>query len=455
MRCSASILLTAALASAAAAAPAEAGSCKAKGKAPEVFVKASTPLRRGPGLNYPVAAFLEKAQCAAFTQVSFDRQWVLVSAGEKMGWVPAGRLSAESQARVAEVPVEEGAVGSGQKRGFAQSVRATVMRERPEPDADQKRAIPEGLELLPLAATPEGDWVQVRDERAQVGWIASADLEGPTLANLPRIAVPRGGDRPEVGPSTGSFLGETRVGAALGAHRDGSASVSALVVGAAAMPLQRFDSNGVRATRRYDLSAFAPATGFEVQITDLGPLSMRGNYQIGFLSGVTPEGRDDAAISGFQQDASLRIGVPLVAGDLLVTPEFGYAFGMFEVDAVIPGQLLVTFVSTQSHAVVAGGRLQYLASPSLMLEADLGLMGGLTVAGPMGLGDAGPTLGGSATVGLTWFLTEGLGFIARYGGRYRRTGFSGQAELDPTITEATLTDLSHGVSLGVWFAIPG
>src|SRR5687768_9785411 len=53
-----------------------AGGTAAKCKETEVLVKARTPVRRGPGLNYPVGAFLETSRCLAFAERSMDERWV-------------------------------------------------------------------------------------------------------------------------------------------------------------------------------------------------------------------------------------------------------------------------------------------------------------------------------------------------------------------------------------------
>ena len=52
--------------------------CKAQGGKPRVFVRAKTPVRRGPGLNYPVSSFLEQGGCMAFLEISADERWALV-----------------------------------------------------------------------------------------------------------------------------------------------------------------------------------------------------------------------------------------------------------------------------------------------------------------------------------------------------------------------------------------
>ncbi|MEO1335796.1 MAG: hypothetical protein AAFV29_09125, partial [Myxococcota bacterium] len=152
----------------AAAAPAAAAPCKGR----NVVIRKKTPVRRGPGLNYAVASFLDKMTCAPFSEVSIDEQWVLVEVDRGFGWVPIKRLSKPSQKRLARVGNTSGPVGSGQRRNLAQVLRQSVLLERPGSGGAVRRILPENVRLLPLAVTRDGTWVQARDERGDVGWVA-------------------------------------------------------------------------------------------------------------------------------------------------------------------------------------------------------------------------------------------------------------------------------------------
>ena len=113
---------------------ASAAPCKKKGGRARVFVKAKTPLRRGPGLNYGVSKFIEKGRCTPYSEVSLDEQWVLLEIERGFGWVPVRRLSKTSQRKLARTG-QTGPIGSGQTRATARLLRQSVMVERPDPRA--------------------------------------------------------------------------------------------------------------------------------------------------------------------------------------------------------------------------------------------------------------------------------------------------------------------------------
>lgn len=434
--------------------------CRSKGKKPEVFVTGKTPVRRGPGLNYPVASFLERGVCAPYSEVSLDKSWVLVDIDDKLGWVPTSRLSAKSRQRISGVKVETAPVGSGQRRGYASITRQTVMLEAPRPDAPARRVAPQGVEVLPLAKTEDGKWIQIRDERGDVGWVAVADIAGKSLADLPNADESTIAVAPPPGPtSTSTAGGSTSGGGTMSGGRvvgggtkpAGAIRIGASVFGAALLPLHSLDSDGVDAVRRYDVSSFTPGTGVEISLPELGPISLRANYVIGFLVGVEPENAPAVAVTGTQHDAALRIGFPVDAGSVLLTPEVGYAFGMFSFGSLLPGRVGTTFLSTQTHAGTAGARVQAFVTPSVMLEGDASVLLGFTSEGPLTLGDSGMTFGGVAAAGVQIAVADNIGIMARYALNYRTTSYSGQGTLDETIGEATLVDFTHGALAGMTF----
>ena len=453
--------------------------CKGKRN---VLVKARTPVRRGPGLNYGVASFLEKAICAKYSEVSLDENWVLVEIGKRFGWVPVKRLSKPSRRRLKRA-VQTGPVGSGQARGAGRLKRQSVLLERPEPRAPVRRVLPENLSVLPLAQTRDGQWTQVRDERGDIGWMPSADLAGRGLARLPRTAVDNDGlssrqppPEPRAPSSTrrvarnlratdqsteasrsfaapeGPSAAETKATRVARRAKLGGQGVGVRVAafGAFLNPVHSLDSNGVDRIRRYDLSAASPGAGIEVEIPRLGPLGLRLGYALGFLSGVAADDEPGTGeAGGMQHDAFVRAGWPFMLGGVQLTPELGYHFGMFDFDTILAGQNQVVFLSTQSHLGSLGLRLQSVLLDGLILDGDAAALVGITQESPRELGDAGITVGVAAQLGFRYIVASAWSLVLRYGVNYRSTGYTGEAQLDPTITEATLTDLSHGVLAGV------
>ena len=447
---------------------ADAARCKNKGGRPQVFIRGKTPLRRGPGLNYGVASFLEKGRCAPYSEVSIDQQWVLIEVGGAFGWVPFGRLNKASRKRLAKAG-STGPVGSGQARGTARVFRQSVLLERPDPGAPVRRVLPENLRVLPLALTREGLWVQIRDERGDIGWVATQDLVGDTLARLPRTETRGGADvrAPASGVQSGRRMALSRGSSSesFGGEEAGAVVAESSVLvnddsrwrfalfGAALNPIHSLDSNGVNGLRRYDLAAFSPGTAVEIEARNLGPIDLRLGYTIAFLSGVEADNIPDTGqASGMQHEAYFRAGLPLAFSGVVITPELGYHFGMFDFDTILDGQLQqVVFLSTQSHLGTLGARLQAVLLDGVILDFDVGGLLGVTAETPRDLGEAGLTLGFFGQVGARIALGDALSLLVRYAANYRTTGYTGVAELDPTITEATLTDIAHGLLAGVAF----
>ena len=223
------------------------------------------------------------------------------------------------------------------------------------------------------------------------------------------------------------------------------------VFGAALNPVHSLDSNGVEAVRRYDLSAFSAGAGLEVDARNLGPVAVRAGYTIAFLSDLTSDEVPGAGgAGGFQHNAYARVGMPFSLWGLQLTPEVGYHLGIFDFDAVLANQQeQVVFLSTQSHAGTLGFRVQAVLLDGVILDADAAGLLGITQETPRDLGDAGLTVGFSGQLGLRILLTDSLSLLARYAANYRSTSYSGTAQLDETITEATLTDIAHGLLAGV------
>ena len=217
-------------------------------------------------------------------------------------------------------------------------------------------------------------------------------------------------------------------------------------------PVHSLDSNGVDRLRRYDLSALSPGGGIDLEVRQLGPVNVRLAYTIAFMSGLSSDdtpGTGEAG--GMQHNLYTRVGLPFWIGRVEVTPELGYHFGMLDFDQVLAGQRQVVFLSTMSHAGTLGVRTQAVLLDDLIFDADIGALVGMTEASPAEVGDGGLTLGFAGQVGARYVIGESMSIVAKYAVNYRTTDYTGPGTLDPTITEATLVDISHGLLAGVAF----
>lgn len=421
--------------------------CPAKAGKAQVFVKAKTAVRKGPGLNYQVSSFLESGRCLPLSEVSMDKRWVLVSADETFGWVPMGRLTEGSQAGAQQQAPQTAAVGSGQMRGEVRVVKQTILLAAPSKSASPKRVLPADLMVVPITTTPNGDWVEVRDERGQTGWVLTRELRGDALADLPIHEAMTGLDPDPLPGDTGIVRvrpGRSGVGVAL----------TAAVFAGALAPTQSFDSDAISGRRRYDIAALAPSTAIELEMMDLGPLSARLGYGISFLTGISADG--DLAAGGNQHDFRFKAGLPLNVGPAVIAPEVGYQLAIFDFDSVLQDQPLnVTFLSNTAHLATAGARFRWFAQRNLLIEADVGGAFGTTSLSPRPLGDGGFTLGAYGSVGAQYFFGEIVGLTVRYMADWRQAKFTGGGQLDPGITEGTVSGLSHGLMAGLSFLLAG
>lgn len=421
--------------------------CPAMDGAPRVFVKAKTPIRKGPGLNYQVSSFLEQGVCLAFSEVSMDKRWVLVTADEVFGWVPMGRLDPVSQAGAKSGAPTKSAVGSGQLRAKARVAEQCLLLTEPDDKSAPKRVLPVDVMVVPLSTTPDGQWAQIRDERGQTGWVLTKVLRGDALADLPINEAMK--DRPIAPPVSGGQIVQMRPG------RSGvGVALTAAVFAGALVPTHSLDSDGINARRRYDVTAVSPSTGIELEMMDLGPLSARIGYTTTFITGVEADG--GLAAGGNQHDLVVRTGLPIEVGPAVVTPEIGYRFAMFDFDSVLADQPLnVTFLSTTAHVGTLGARFRWFLDRSFMIEADGGAAIGTTSLSPRPLESGGTTFGAYGSLGAQVFFGDIMGLTMRYIVDWRRASYTGGGQLDPTITEGTVTDLSHGLMAGLSFLLAG
>ncbi|MCK6550590.1 GW dipeptide domain-containing protein [Myxococcota bacterium] len=472
-----SAFVAAAVAASLFAPPARAVTCRSDADRPQVFVKAKSAVRRGPGLNYAPSAVLDDGRCVAVIEVSLDESWVLVEDDDKklFGWVPASALDPESRPSAGRVKPKTAPIGSGQERGFVTTSGAASLRARPDADAEEKKALPEGSRLLALATTEDARWVEVRDDRGETGWVDAQSLIDParTLAGLPRTTagLKTGLDTNGADPSTvvrGGQLGVAPArtsddGAAHTPSRDpvpaeddlarsgpsiGGLQVEARVLGTAALPQHALDSNGANANRRYTVRANAAGGRVELRASG-GGLEYRLGYAFLFLAGLEPTGDATQSVGGQTHEGSLVVGYPITAGPVRLVPEVGYDFSLFAMEPSLPRDPTPLFVSSHAHGLSVGGTGIFTVTDGLDLEVAAAGIVGTTLDYPFDIGGSGLSFGARAGTTARLALMRGFGLVASYGFLWRRAPFSGPAGADATITEATLTHVEHGVSLGV------
>ncbi|MBK8013233.1 MAG: hypothetical protein IPK13_17990 [Deltaproteobacteria bacterium] len=436
--------------------------------APRIRIEGKTPVRRGPGLNYPVVQFLETDRCTKYGRISVNRDWVLVDLGELVGWVPTGRLERASRLRIQEADLETTSpVGSGDFRGFVTLVTATPLRTAPRATSEERRLIPTGTRVVPLQMTPDDRFVEIRDDRGERGWIDRAALEGSPLENLPRtspddpavVGATAETDQPAAPGTPASAVVEPSKTATASADETRGLAVEIRAFGLAARPSHRFDSDGADATRRYQLSSFAPGAGLEVGIGRVGPIALRAGYSLMFVLPTGPDGDADNKARGIEQEAFLRVGLPIDFGShLSLVPSVGYIFAEFNFEPALPNATTVQFLSTDTHAASLGALLNYETDTGLQLRAEIHGFMGITIESPYNLGRAGPGLGVTMSAGAGYRFDALVGVFFEYALTYRYAHYVGAAEvdpLDPTISTATLADFTQGVHLGVSMVFDG
>lgn len=439
-------------------------SCKGPGR--QVLVKEKTPVRKGPGLNYPVKNFLEKGRCLTLTEISVDRAWALVEGGDLFGWVPTGRLDAAGQKVVAAMSPGAAPVGSGQARGHVFAKDATPMKESPSGSSNERKMLPEGAKLLALSMTPDEQWVEVRDDRNDTGWVPASALKDPdkALSLVPRADGGVSGIATDVtnppAPPGIAPRNDPQVVAAdpepparTPAMGSGDLVIDARLLLGAQLPAQGFDSNAPQGYRRYDISSFSGAARVEARAAPLGPMEARLSYAFALLSGLSPANNQFATIGGRHHEARLIFGLPVAFDGGVISPEAGYFFAFNDMDTAIPGATVAQFLSTVTHAGTAGLSAAFDLSSSMYLEAEAAMLLGTTSEDPFDAGSPGLTVGAVAGAGLGFALDESIDLLVRYDLRFRRTSFSGASLTDPAMTEASLTYLDNAFMAGLGFAL--
>ena len=211
-------------------------------------------------------------------------------------------------------------------------------------------------------------------------------------------------------------------------------------------------------------AAFAQATVRRAARSGLPvTVSLRGDLQGPFAralaalgAGLETQADGDLGAGGNTHDLYVQAGLPLELGPVSLVPELGYRFMQFDFDSVLSDQPAnVTFLSTTTHLATMGARATYFPVQTWMLELDGGALLGHTAEGPRQLGDGGFTVGGYGRLGAQVFLNDVMGLSLRYQVDYRRASYSGASQLDPAITEGTLSGFTQGLYLGLSFLLAG
>jgi uncharacterized protein YgiM (DUF1202 family) len=430
-----------------------------------VFVQGKTPIHRGPGLNYPVASFLEMGRCMKKSETSADKNWVLVSDGKLLGWVPVDRLDAKSIVETQEEKKPEvGPIGSGQTRGLVTTIKKAALRPSPKAKVKSRRKLPKGTKLLALSITTDRAFVEVRTERGgEVGWVKATSIEDPSGV---LAALPISDGKLETGLDTGKqdpvekrdsiekkdpvMAGDPPVKDQTDVEpkAEGGTDVDIRILGLAMFPTHSLDSNGLAGIRRYDIAMYTGGLRAEAGLDGLGPLRLRLGYTFLPMPGIKPKGQPGPKIFSHQHDAAIGIGLPIAVGSVRVIPEVGYVFSLFSIRAALPGGP-AQFFSTQTHAAAPGLQVQIAISKGFELGIEAAGLVGATLESPFNLGKNGITAGAQGAVSAGIYATNSLMILAQYEVRYLTARFSGAVQLDPTITKASLDTLQHGLSVGV------
>ena len=430
----------------------------------QVSIRANTPVRKGPGLNYGVSQFLETSRCAGLEQASMDGQWTLVKLNKSFGWVLTKRLNSSSQRAASRARAQKAPIGSGQERTFAQLKVRAALRTRPRARAKLLRLLLADSRVLLLRLSKNERWAEVRDDRGTTGWVKRVHLKPMEALELPRV-------RPEIadvsadgGEEEDAFVSErasnvfrSRSKTSRAGRWLGESSGITLVLGAAGgayVPMLNLDSDGQLGTRRYEVSALSGGAAVDIQVLGLGPLSLRGNGVLGLISGLTAEEESSESVGGSALALSAKLGWPIQLGATFLTPELGYAFDSTNLDNSFPDSGDIVFLSSETHSGLAGLRYQMTFGRAFLIEADLSVMVGTTSTGPRSLGsEGGLALGGRGALGLNYVMSENIGMAVQYRFDGYSASWSGPSTLDETITEATLSEIRQALLLGLTLAL--
>ncbi len=471
--------------------------CGEPGAQLQVFVKGKTAIRRGPGLNYPVSAFVEDGRCMKANDISIDGNWVMIEdpTSKGIGWVPTKQLDPASVEMLSTTRPKKGAapVGSGQERGYLTTLRPVGLLLEPKRGAKEKRTLPAAARVLALAITDDRQWVQVRNERNESGWVMASDLEDTTntIASLPVAdnglktgagpitsasadgPAPGGGrgDEPAGGSSGGApppppkkaIVADADEGPrspppASSPGDEGGVRFQLHAMGMFALPRHGLeskhgaDSEGLAGIRNYAVRANGGGAYLELRASGVGPVTARVSYGLVVVGGLAAEGRNPSdVVSGQQHDMKLLFGVPLTLGPLQLVPEFGYSGQIFAMTPALKELDEPTFLSHHSHLGTLGLRVGLDIAGYVFLDVEGHGLFGVTTEYPFDLGESGLTGGWRLGANAEYAMSPTFGIVARWELRSVKAPFTGPAPLDPAISTSRLVHAENQFSAGVMF----
>lgn len=476
--------------------------CGEPGQQLQVFVKGKTAIRRGPGLNYPVSAFVEDGRCMKANDISLDGNWVMIedTTSKGIGWVPTKQLDPASVELLSTTRPKKGAgpVGSGQERGYLSTLRPVGLLLEPKRGAKEKRTLPAAARVLALAITDDRVWIQVRNERNETGWVMASDLEDTTntVASLPVAdnglktgsgittasaeapapgdAVAAGGSSSGAGSSDGGSGGSSAIGG--GSSGSGTRTPVAItppaedgpraslfedtgegvrfelqVMGMFALPKHGLESNGRAGIRNYAIRANGGGGYLELRARGVGPIEARVSYGLVVIGGIAAAANPTDVVSGQQHDAKLLFGVPITLGAIHVVPEFGYTGQIFAMTPALRERDEPTFFSHHQHLGTLGLRLGADIAGYVLLDVEAHGLFGVTTEYPFDLGQSGTSLGWRFGAAAHYAMSPDFGIVARWELKSVKAPFTGPAPIDPTIATSRIVHAENQFSAGVMF----
>jgi len=472
------LLLIAALFSFAAPAYAQ---CGEPGAQLQVLVKGKTGIRRGPGLNYPVSAFLEDGRCMKASDLSVDGNWVMVDdpVNKALGWVPIKALDPASIELLSTTrpKATKAPVGSGQERGYVSTLRPIGLLVEPKRGAKDKRTLPASARVLALAITVDRTWVQVRNERNESGWVMASDLEdttgtlaalpvadngistgsGPVVAGAPGPVAPAAAssskNEVEAPPPSASSPGVTAPSEEpiVPSSPGSNVTVELRGMGLIALPQHGLESDGNSGLRRYAVRANAGGGYFEMRAGPLGPMEIRLSYGILLMGGMATAADPNEKLSGQQHDARLLFAVPIDLSFIEIIPEAGYTAMIYSMTPALPSRDEPTFFSQHTHLLTLGGRIRSNIAGLVVLEVGAHGMLGSTTEYPFDLGQSGLTTGWRFGADAQYRFSSAIGLVVRWEMRNLKAPFVGPAPIDVTITTSRLVHAEQQFSAGMSF----
>jgi uncharacterized protein YraI len=160
----------------------------------------NTPVREGPGDQYPVIAFLENNQSAQITGVSQDKRWWAIDLpyfASGRGWVSANKVMAENANNVqvlaleTETPVGEVTPGNG---ASVMAIANVNVRSGPDTRYMKIGNIAKGQTVEVLGVSEDRYWwlVKLPGTKNVQGWISRDYVVASHTDNIPVIGAQTG-----------------------------------------------------------------------------------------------------------------------------------------------------------------------------------------------------------------------------------------------------------------------